>query len=200
MPKTPDLDETRAFWDEQAASFDDEPDHGLRDETARDAWRRLLLALLPPAPADVVDLGCGTGTLALLLAEQGHRLRGLDLAPAMVDRARAKAKAAGLSVELTCGDAAQPPYPASSADAVLVRHVLWALPDPDQALRAWTRLLRPEGRLILVEGYWHTGGGLRAAESRSLVLRHRATAEVLPLTDPDLWGGPISDERYLLVS
>jgi ubiquinone/menaquinone biosynthesis C-methylase UbiE len=200
MPTPGAQDETRRYWDEQAASFDDEPDHGLRDEDTRDAWRRLLLQLMPPAPAEVVDLGCGTGTLTLLLAQQGYQLRGLDLAPAMVDRARAKAREAGLSVDLTCGDAAQPPYAASSADVVLVRHVLWAMPDPDQALQAWTRLLRPEGRLILVEGYWHTGGGLRAAECRSLVQRHRETADVHRLTDPALWGGPISDERYLLVS
>jgi SAM-dependent methyltransferase len=200
MPTPPAQDETRRYWDEQAATFDDEPDHGLRDQVSREAWRRLLLPLLPPAPADVVDLGCGTGTLAILLAEQGYQLRGLDLAPAMVDRARAKAREAGLTVDLSCGDAAQPPYSASSADVVLVRHVLWALPDPDQALQAWTRLPRPEGRLILVEGYWHTGGGLRAEECRRLVLRHRKTADVRRLTDPELWGGPISDERYLLVS
>src|SRR6201995_958193 len=53
---------TEAFWDEQAAAFDTEPDHGLRDPVVRAAWAALLHELLPPAPAAVVDLGCGTGS------------------------------------------------------------------------------------------------------------------------------------------
>jgi SAM-dependent methyltransferase len=83
---------------------------------------------------------------------------------------------------------------------VLVRHVLWAMPDPDAALARWVGLLVPGGRLVLVEGRWWTGGGLAAAEVEALVRRHRDEATVTPLDDPDLWGGPITDERYLVVS
>ena len=50
-----------ADWDSQAATFDDEPDHGLRDPRVRDAWLRLLLGHLPAAPAAVADPSCGTG-------------------------------------------------------------------------------------------------------------------------------------------
>ena len=75
-----------AYWDGQADAFDDEPDHGLRDPATREAWRRLLAEALPPPPADVLDLGCGTGTLSLLLAEAGHRVIGMDFSPAMVAR------------------------------------------------------------------------------------------------------------------
>jgi hypothetical protein len=73
--------------------------------------------------------------------------------------------------------------------------------DPSAALGRWVRLLRPGGRLVLVEGRWGTGGGLTADECRGLVLRHRSSAEVRPLSDsPALWGGPVDDERYLLSS
>src|SRR6478609_5325654 len=57
------------LWDAQAARFDDEPDHGLHDPLVRDAWRSLLRSVLPPSPGRVADLGCGTGTLSLLLVE-----------------------------------------------------------------------------------------------------------------------------------
>ena len=83
---------------------------------------------------------------------------------------------------------------------VLTRHVLWALPDPGQALGRWVRLLKPAGRLVLVEGNWSTGGGLTATESEALVRQWRREAHVVRLEDPALWGGPIDDERYLLVS
>ena len=191
---------TRDYWDSQAETFDDEPDHGLGDEGARTAWRDLLRRHLPAAPADVVDLGCGTGTLSVLLAEEGHRVRGLDFSPAMVERARAKASAAGLDIPVVVGDAAGPPYQPGTCDVVLVRHVLWAMPDRGAALARWVTLLRPGGRLLLVEGRWHTGGGITAAECERLVLEHRSHAEVHPLPDDVLWGGPITDERYLLLS
>ena len=43
-------------------------------------------------------------------------------------------------------------------------HLLWALREPAQVLQRWVNLLVPGGRLILIEGYWHTGGGLHAEE------------------------------------
>ena len=83
---------------------------------------------------------------------------------------------------------------------MLARHVVWALPDPDAALARWVRLLRPDGRLVLVEGRWSTGAGLTSAECAALVRRHRTHCAVRPLPDPALWGGAIDDERYVLVS
>ncbi|MBY8848099.1 class I SAM-dependent methyltransferase [Saccharothrix longispora] len=192
-------DDAREYWDRQADAFDDEPDHGLRDEHVRRAWADLLLPLLPRA-ADVVDLGCGTGSLSVLLAQAGHRVRGLDLSDRMVAAARAKAAAAGVDAGFTRGDAASPRLGTGSCDVVLARHVLWALPDPAAALARWVELLRPGGLLLLVEGRWSTGVGLRPADCRDLVLTVREHAEVRPLPDPALWGRPIDDERYLVVS
>lgn len=187
-------------WDGQAATFDDEPDHGLRSPRVRAAWAGLLLPLMPADPATVVDLGCGTGSLAVLLAQAGHAVRGLDFSPAMLAVARDKAARAGVSVDFREGDAATPPYGPRTADVVLVRHVLWAMPDPAAALSRWVALLRPGGVLVLVEGRWATGAGLAAATCRDLVRAHRAEAAVTMLTDPALWGRHIADERYLLVS
>ncbi len=191
---------TRDYWDGEAATFDDEPDHGLGDPATREAWRQLLAAHLPPAPSDVVDLGCGTGTLSVLLAEAGHRVRGTDLSPAMVERARAKASAAGLEVSFEVGDAAFPAYDVRSVEVVLCRHVLWALPDPEAALARWVGLLRPGGRLVLVEGRWHTGAGLAAEDLEPLAAAHLGDVRVVRLDDEVYWGGPITDERYLLLA
>jgi ubiquinone/menaquinone biosynthesis C-methylase UbiE len=189
-----------AYWDSQAATFDDTTDHGLRDPRARDAWLQALLAHLPPAPAAVADIGCGTGSLSVLLATAGYAVTGLDFAPAMIRAARAKARSAGVSARFVLSDAAAPTLPQASFDVVLARHVLWAMPDVNRTLAAWTRLLLPGGALVLVEGRWSTGSGLTAAEAGRAVLRHRADATISPLDDPALWGHPLTDERYLLVS
>src|SRR3954451_936644 len=81
----------REVWDTHAATFDDEGEHGLRDPAVRAAWAGLLAAALPAAPASVADLGCGTGSVAVLLAEAGHRVYGLDTSPGMLGMAREKA-------------------------------------------------------------------------------------------------------------
>ena len=184
-------------WDTEAETFDQEADHGLADPECRAAWRELLVTHLPPAPAHVADLGCGTGTLALLLAEEGYAVDGVDFSPAMVRRARAKA---GHVATFHEGDAAEPPLDDSSYDVVLSRHVLWALPDPAAALERWAALLAPEGRLLLVEGSWTTGAGLTAEETVALVRSTGRTADVRPMPEPIYWGREITDERYLVVS
>lgn len=190
----------RDFWDNQAATFDDEPDHGLGDDRTRAAWRNLLVDHLPPAPADIVDLGCGTGTLSVLLAGEGFRVRGVDFAGSMVASAESKAASAGVDVAFAQGDAAAPPYEAGSCDVVLSRHVLWALPAPARALATWVRLLRPGGRIVLIEGQWSTGAGFSAAACETLLREHRQAVDVTFLRDPVYWGSEISDERYLAVS
>ena len=189
-----------AYWDDQAATFDAQPDHGLLDPVVRAAWVRLLGPVMPAANARVADVGSGTGTLSVLLAQAGHMLFGVDIAPRMIDAARAKAIAARVQAEFVVGDASAPPWRAGTFDVVLIRHVLWALPDPDAALGRWTELLSAGGRLVFVEGRWCAGGGLAAGEVVDLVLRHRREAAVTMLNDPALWGRRIDDERYLVVS
>ncbi|ETK35372.1 class I SAM-dependent methyltransferase [Microbispora sp. ATCC PTA-5024] len=205
-----------SYWDAAAPTFDEEADHGLRDPSVRAAWAGRLRAWMPPVPADVLDLGCGTGSLSLLLAEQGHRPVGVDLSPVMVEHARRKLSAAGHAFTAVAGDASDPPASVgSSFDVVLVRHLLWTLPEPGLALRRWLGLLRPGGRLVLVEGHWHAHEGPPYVPgSESLPWMGGVTAERLagslrplvrevdvePLPDPDLWGGPIDDERYAVIA
>ena len=194
--------ESGVDWDAQAASFDDEPDHGLRDPEVRRAWAGRLRAWLPPRPSDVLDLGCGTGSLSLLAAEQGHHVTGVDNSPAMVNLARAKL--AGRDAAFLVGDAAAPPVGQQRFDVVLVRHVLWALPDPGRALRNWRELLRPGGgRLVLVEGVWGTVSpvGLPAEQVTSLLAPLTGQVRVERLSDDALlWGGEVDDERYAVVA
>ncbi|WP_328899462.1 trifunctional class I SAM-dependent methyltransferase/NUDIX hydrolase/VOC family protein [Streptomyces sp. NBC_00441] len=189
---------TTTDWDSLADTFDQEADHGLLDPVVRAAWARRMESWLPAGPSDVLDLGCGTGSLALLAAGQGHRLTGVDSSPRMVERARAKL--AGTDAEVLVGDAARPPVGDRGFDVILARHVVWTLPDPAAVLRHWAGLLRPGGRLVLVEGVWN-GTGLSAG---------RLTALLAPLTervhherlsgDRDLWGKDVDDERYALVA
>lgn len=185
------------LWDREAATFDEAADHGLLDPDCRAAWRSLLLEHLPPAPARVADLGCGTGTLALLLAEEGYVVDGVDFSPEMVRRAIEKAGDLATFVE---ADVDVPPLAETSYDVVLCRHVLWAMPSPAATLERWIRLLAPGGRLLLVEGNWSNGAGLTAEQTVDLVRDTGREAELRRLPEPVFWGRPITDDRYLVVS
>lgn len=184
------------LWDRAAATFDDEPDHGLKDPAVRAAWKALLLSVLPAPPARVADLGCGTGTLARLLTDGGYAVDGVDLSPQMIERARAKVPEASFVV----ADVSSPPLRAGGYDVVLSRHVLWAMEDPGEALAQWVALLRPGGTVVLVEGHWSTGAGLTAAQTERFVRLVCDDVQVTALSDPVYWGRTITDERYLVVA
>lgn len=189
------------YWDALAATFDDEPDHGLRDPAVRGAWVDRLLSWLPSGRAAILDAGCGTGSLSVLLAALGHEVIGIDWSPAMIVQAQTKAAVSGQPVTFTVMDAANPQFPSRRFDVILCRHVLWALPEPTAALHRWADLLAPGGRLLLIEGYWHTGGGLHAAEIVNALPPWLTNVRVENLDDePLLWGGVVSDERYAVIA
>ncbi|MGY1501966.1 class I SAM-dependent methyltransferase [Streptomyces sp. QTS52] len=192
---------THTDWDAEAATFDDEPDHGLRDPLVREAWAARLRSWLPDRPADVLDLGCGTGSLSLLASEQGHRVTGVDASAAMVEHARSKL--AGRAAVFLVGDAVAPPVGEERFDVVLVRHVLWTLPDPARVLRHWQGLLRAGGRLVLVEGVWGTvsPAGISADTLTALLAPLAADVRVERLSgDARLWGREVEDERYAVLA
>lgn len=81
-------------------------------------------------------------------------MTGLDLCEAMLARARPKLAAAGRRASLFLGDAEDTREPSGRYDAVVCRHLVWTLPDPARAAAEWLRVLRPGGRLLVVDGDW----------------------------------------------
>jgi ubiquinone/menaquinone biosynthesis C-methylase UbiE len=167
----------------------------------RAAWVKLLNKWLPAKPASVLDIGCGTGSLSLLLASLGHQVMGIDISEQMLVRAEAKAKAAGQSILFRLMDAYNPDLPHSSFDVIVCRHLLWAMPSPAEALRRWSMLLVPGGRLLLIEGFWHTGGGLHALQIIDALPPELTAVQIEDLSsNSNLWGQAVRDERYLITA
>jgi ubiquinone/menaquinone biosynthesis C-methylase UbiE len=111
-----------------------------------------LVEAVAPAPGErVVDVGCGRGAALLPVAAAvgpSGRVVGVDISVRMIELLDREVAAAGLAnVELHVMDASAPELPRGGSDAVLASLVLFFLPQPQAALRAWAALLRPGGRL-----------------------------------------------------
>lgn len=146
-------DEIRAYWSARAETFDLQPGHEIFSEAERDAWRALVLRHLGRGDGRrALDLGCGTAVISHLMDELGYAVTGMDWAEPMLARARAKAASRGRSIRFLLGDAERTLEPDASFDVVTARHLVWTLVDPPAAFAEWFRVLKPGGRLLLIDG------------------------------------------------
>jgi SAM-dependent methyltransferase len=124
----------------------------MRERTFRPA---VVAAAVVESPTAILDVGCGTGTLAIALARAAPDavVTGVDGDPAILDRARHKATGAGAGVVFAAGRAEQLPFPEASFDCVTSTLMLHHLtPEPKrQALREAARVMRPGGRLVIAD-------------------------------------------------
>lgn len=168
MVKT--TDETRRYWDQQAARYDRTP-----------AWlERLLIGnarqwIARRAQGRTLEVAAGTGR-NLPYYGDGVRLTAVDLSPGMLARARERAEERGRDVEFREADAAHLPFPDESFDTVVCTLSICAVPDRDAAVDEMIRVLRPGGRLLLVdhvERRWRRGRPVTLAVARGLAVESR---------------------------
>lgn len=130
------------------------------------AWRRLAAQAIVRPGDSIVDAGCGTGDLAFACVEAGaQRVTGIDFAPPMVGRARAKAAERGAlysrRTTFSVGDATRLPLADASVDGWCSAFVMRNIPNLDGALSEARRVLRPGGRLAVLEIPRLEGGAIR---------------------------------------
>lgn len=130
-------------------------------EAQREGWKHFapLEALTTPAAArlvrfakiragqEVLDVGCGTGVVAITAARSGARVRGVDLTPELLERARANARLAVVEIELTEGDAEALPFDDAAFDVVLSQFGHMFAPRPLVAIAEMLRVLKPGGTI-----------------------------------------------------
>lgn len=114
--------------------------------TTPQAARLATRAGIRPGQA-VLDVGCGTGVVAITAARRGATVTALDLTPELLARARENARTAGITVEWHEGDAEQLPFGNAAFDVVLSQFGHMFAPRPDVALGEMLRVLKPGGTI-----------------------------------------------------
>lgn len=178
------------YWTGRADGYSEFQDGQFANDDIRAAWERAWSTALPAAPADVLDVGCGTGHVARLFAHLGHRVTGIDLADGMVAQARdvvGADPAPAVVPVIQTGDAVNPDFADASFDAVTARYVLWTLRESEVALANWRRILRPGGTLAIVDSMWFPEGISTSDAEASPDQFHEAydenAIELLPLAE-----------------
>jgi demethylmenaquinone methyltransferase/2-methoxy-6-polyprenyl-1,4-benzoquinol methylase len=111
------------------------------------SWRRLAVEAVVGPGDRVLDACCGTGDLALAAEREGGHVTGLDFSPRMLERARRKSA----TVEWVEGDLLALPFPDGGFDAATVGFGVRNVDDLERALGELRRVLRPGGRLAILE-------------------------------------------------
>jgi SAM-dependent methyltransferase len=165
----------------------------------RDAWSHFApleaVTTLPAAslvrfaairPGDeVLDVGCGTGVVAVTAARLGARVKGIDLSPALLDRARTNVSLAEVPAELCEGDVEAMPYPDASFDVVVSQFGHMFAPRHHMATSEMLRVLKPKGRIAF--STWPPEHF--SAQLIALVARYLPAPPPIVLPPPS-WGDP----------
>jgi SAM-dependent methyltransferase len=143
-----------------------------------------LVRRLGVGPGDeVLDVGCGTGNLALQAAGTGALVTGLDIVPSMLARARLEAERIGVEASWVEGDAESLPFPPASFDVAASSFGCMFAPRHHRAAAELVRVLRPGGRLGLLA--WTVDGGISSL--LGLIADHLPPPPPLA-APPALWG------------
>lgn len=142
----------------------------------------MMRAADPSASARVLDIACGSGNAALVAARRYCTVAGIDIAPNLIDRARARADAEGLEIDFRTGDAQALPFDDGQFDVVASAFGIIFAPDQPRAAAEALRVCRPGGRIVLAN-WMPEGFGLDFFAAHA---RHAPPPE--GAASPHVWG------------
>jgi SAM-dependent methyltransferase len=163
----------------QAVPFAEMPAHSNEESV------RLLIDMARVGPEDaVLDVACGPGLVACPLAEVARHVTGIDLTPAMIEQAKARQRASGLTnVTWLVGDAVPLPFPDTSFSVVVARYSFHHFLDTKAVLAEMVRVCQPGGRVAVIDVFT---GGPEQAEAYNRVEKLRDLSHVRALSLAEL--------------
>ena len=158
---TKETEKIKRIWEKEAPRYD----------RSIAFWEKVLFGdgrrwVCSRAQGEVLEVAIGTGR-NLAFYPDGVRLTGIDLSLAMLERARQRARELGVEVDLREGDAQDLPFAEESFDTVVCTLSLCSIPDDRKAVAEMKRVLKPGGRVVLLD-HIRAASGLGRAVQRVL--------------------------------
>lgn len=165
--------EISSYWTGRSEDFARLREEELNSEMAG-LWLKELEKGLPEGEGlRILDVGTGCGFFSVLLAKLGHQVTGIDLTPAMIEKAKQIARERGVEADFEVMDAEHPDFPEGTFDVIVSRNLTWTLPHPAEAYGEWLRVLKPGGVLLNFDGDYGKEEFTEEMESLSADHAHR---------------------------
>jgi len=146
------LEDIKDYWTLRAEGYSDSVMDELRTGRSK-RWLEIIGRYLDMnKPLDVLDIGTGPGFFPILLGREGHSVTAIDYTQAMLDMAKKNCAELGIEAKLERMDAQNLTFQDSSFDLVISRNLVWDLERPLHAYKEWFRVLRPNGKIIVIDG------------------------------------------------
>lgn len=146
------LNEIKSYWSKRAEGYSISNKESLNSNEKEQYEEFFLKHISTDKKLKTIDMGCGPGFLAILLADMGYDSFAFDCTENMLLKAEENAKDLGVKVTTIKGDAQDPKIEDNTFDLLVSRNLVWNLDNPEKAYKEWIRIVKPGGKIIIFDG------------------------------------------------
>lgn len=146
------LNEIKSYWSKRAEGYSISNRESLKSDE-KQQYEEFFKKYIPTnKKLKTIDMGCGPGFLAILLANMGCDSFAFDCTENMLLKAEENARDLGVNLNIIQGDAQNPKIEDNTFDLLVSRNLIWNLEDPEKAYKEWIRIVKPGGKIIILDG------------------------------------------------
>ena len=139
------------YWSDRSMEFSKYMLEHSDEELDKDYYR-LIREVVGVRKIRAIDIGCGPGIAAMMLAEMGNDIYAVDWSEGMIEQVTKNSKDRGLDIHISRMDAQNLEFEDGFFDLVVSSRLVWNLPDPIRAYSEWMRVLKPSGSMVIYDG------------------------------------------------
>lgn len=146
------LNEIKAYWNKRAEGYSISNKESLKSDEKQQYEEFFKKYIKADKKLKTIDMGCGPGFLAILLADIGYDSFAFDCTENMLLKAEENARDLGVKITTIKGDAQNPKIEDNTFDLLVSRNLVWNLENPEKAYKEWIRIVKPGGKIIIIDG------------------------------------------------
>ncbi len=144
------------YWNERAWSYSESGEEELKN-FKKEAWKKLIQSKLnSETEVKALDLGTGSGFLAIIMSEMGYKVTAIDRSEEALEEARKNAELAAVEIDFIVRDAETLNFE-DEFDLIINKDLSWLLSDPVNTYSSWDKALKEKGQLMIFDSNWYAG-------------------------------------------